>query len=99
MAEDKRQRASDILAQEQQFDADWGLDDVRTDFAITGFESIETGAGDAYLVDTERDGQPHRWVTWSRVVGDQLQRLEPHFPVVARVEMVRGKQGFYYTLV
>lgn len=97
MAEMKR--AGEVLGSQQDFDADWVLDDVAEDFVLLGFEERETGFGPAVVLLCERDGEQHRWVTWSVVIIDQVHNLADELPVLARVESNRGDQGWYYTLV
>lgn len=92
-------RAGEVLGAAQDFEADWVLDDVGEDFVLVGVEHYDTGFGPAAVLVCERDGEEHRWVTWSTVIIDQVSKLADDLPVLARVDTQRGEQGWYYTLV
>lgn len=92
-------RAGEVLGERQDFNADLVLEDVEDDFILTAFEDYETAFGPAVVLVCEIDGEPHRWVTWSTVILDQVHQLEEDLPVLARVDSRRGEAGWYYTLV
>ena len=92
------ERAADIIKEQQDFGADWTMDDLQEDFVLLGFDMSKTSHGPCVILICERDGEEHRAVTWSKPIIEQTQQLYG-FPLLARIDRKRGQHGYYYTYV
>jgi hypothetical protein len=63
-------------------------------FVVSAFRVLETQWGPAVVVEVDLGGKQDHFITWSKVILDQLSSVADALPLEARLE----KRGRYYRL-
>lgn len=88
-------RVSDVIGSSGDFGECARPEEVADrDLIILGYELFSTQWGPAVKIYVDDGGQERAVLTWSKVIGDRISRLDGKFPVVGRFV----KQKRYWTI-
>jgi hypothetical protein len=95
----KKRRVGEVLKEKRDFNADWTKADVMEDFTLKGVEFPPMIKWPVVILICERDGEEHRFATFSQVIINQAEELQNDLPLTCRLEEENSPAGKYYTLV